>query len=94
MGGGRDDPFEPTGLGDERSAGTAPLYVLGGADLVVVDEDALALSLDFEVLVGVMRELALTDPRRHEILRALERSLDVYDLAADTVAARAGAGAT
>ncbi len=87
MGGGRDDLFEPTGLGDVRSSGTAPLYVLGGADLVVVDEDALALALDFEVLVGVMRQLPVTDPRRHEILRALERSLDSYDLAADPEAA-------
>jgi alpha-mannosidase len=83
-----DDRFQPTGLGDPATAGSTPLYVLRGADLVVVDEDALVLALDVEVLLGVMGQLALTDPRRHEILRALERGLDSYDLAEDPGAAR------
>jgi alpha-mannosidase len=83
-----DDPFRPTGLGDPATAGSTPLYTLAGADLVVVDEEARALALDVEVLLGVMGQLALTDPRRHEILRALERCVDSYDLAADPGAAR------
>ena len=35
-----------------------------------------------------MEQLAITDPRRHEILRALERCLDSYDSHEDTPAAR------
>jgi alpha-mannosidase len=58
----------------------------------VVDEDALALALDFEVLLGVMGQLPVNDPRRHEILRALERCVGSYDLAADPVAARRALG--
>jgi alpha-mannosidase len=86
--GGSDDRFEPTGLGDLSTSGSSPLYVLGGADLVLVNEDALALALDVEILVGVMDQLGATDPRRHEILRALERGLDRYDLDADPVTMR------
>ena len=78
---GNDDRFVPTDLGDPATAGQSPLYVLGGADLVLIDEDALALALDFEVLLEVMSQLAVTDTRRHEILRALERCLDSFDMA-------------
>ena len=67
-------------LGDRATMGTEPLYAFGGAHLVVIDEDALGLATDVEVLFGVMEELAATDPRRHEILRGLERCLDTYDL--------------
>jgi alpha-mannosidase len=87
MGGG-DDRFHPTPLGDVATAGTAPLYVLGGADLVLVDETARALAADVEVLVGVMGQLERRDARRHEILRALERCLDRYDLDGDAEAGR------
>ena len=45
--------------------GTEPLYALGPVDLVVIDEDALGLVTDVEVLLGVMEQLAPTDPRRH-----------------------------
>ncbi|HTT88735.1 MAG TPA: glycoside hydrolase family 38 C-terminal domain-containing protein, partial [Acidimicrobiales bacterium] len=75
-------------LGDRATMGTEPLYTLGGADLVVVDEDALGLTLDVEVLLGVMEQLAPTDPRRHEILRALERCVDTFDEDGDTQLAR------
>lgn len=88
MGQGRDDPFAPTPLGDPSTAGPAPLYVLEGADLVVVDEDALALVLDVEVLLGVLGQLAVADPRRHGILRALERAVDAHDMDGDPVVAR------
>jgi alpha-mannosidase len=85
---GGDDRFRPTELGDLATSGPKPLYVLGGADLVVVDEEALGLALDVEVLLGVAGHLARTDPRRHEILRALERCVDLYDSAAGPGAAR------
>jgi alpha-mannosidase len=80
--------FAPTGLGQLGTAGSAPLYVLGEADLVLVDEAALGFALDVETLLGVMQELAPTDARRHEILRALERTLDRYDLDEDPAAGR------
>jgi alpha-mannosidase len=46
----------------------------------VLDLDVWHLTLDIEVLSELMAELSTTEPRRHEILRALERALDVLDL--------------
>ncbi|MEJ3747297.1 glycoside hydrolase family 38 C-terminal domain-containing protein [Actinomycetes bacterium KLBMP 9797] len=71
--------FLPTPLGDKATAGDVPMYRLATADLAVLDEEVWQLGLDLEVLSELMRELALTDPRRHEILRAIERSLDALD---------------
>jgi alpha-mannosidase len=84
LGGG----FVPTPLGDPATAGDEPLYRFGGADLAVLDEDVWHLRLDVEVLAELMHELSTGDPRRHEILRALERMLDELDL--QDVAATAG----
>ena len=72
--------FRPTALGDRLTGGDAPLYRLGRAELAVLDEQVFHLDLDIEVLSGLMHELSTDDPRRHEILRALERMLDVLDL--------------
>jgi alpha-mannosidase len=83
--------FLPTPVGDKATAGKEPLYHLGAANLAVLDEDVWHLALDIEVLRELMLELALSDPRRHEILRALERALDTLDLqdvAATAAAAR------
>ncbi|MCW2632693.1 MAG: alpha-mannosidase, partial [Pseudonocardia sp.] len=85
LGGG----FIPTTLGDKLTAGDAPLYRLARADLAALDEQAWHLGLDVEVLSQLMHELAFTDPRRHEILRALERAMDALDL--DEVAGSAAA---
>jgi alpha-mannosidase len=82
------DRYRPTALGDLATAGSSPLYILGAADLVLVDEDAFGLALDVEVLLGVLQQLPRTDARRHEILRALERALDGYELGSDPGAAR------
>jgi alpha-mannosidase len=76
LGGG----FVPTPLGDKRTAGDTPLYRLTRADLAVFDEQVWHLALDLDVLTELMHQLALTDPRRHEILRAVERALDALDL--------------
>ncbi len=81
--------FLPTALGDKRTAGDSPLYRLARADLAVLDEQVWHLGLDVEVLTQLMHELAFGDPRRHEILRALERALDALDL--DDVAGSAAA---
>ncbi|MCW2914621.1 MAG: alpha-mannosidase [Actinomycetia bacterium] len=84
--------FVPTQLGDKGTAGDEPLYRLAQADLAVLDERVWQLRIDLDVLRELMLELAVTDPRRHHILRALERALDALDLdnvAGSAVAARA-----
>ncbi|WP_188196971.1 alpha-mannosidase [Nonomuraea sp. SYSU D8015] len=88
--------FLPTPLGDKATAGDAPLYRLKQADLAVLDEEVWHLRLDMEVLSELMAELPAHEPRRHEILRALERCLDTLDIhdvsgtAADARACLAG----
>jgi len=77
---GPDREFTPTPLGDKSTAGDKPLYIVGGANLVLVDEAALGLAYDFEVLIGVAEQLGVNDARHHEIVRALERALDIYDI--------------
>lgn len=77
--GGRWDFPVPTLLGDEATSGGAFLYRFGGSSIVAVDEEVVELALDIEVTDGLMRALALGDPRRHELLRTLERALDRLD---------------
>ncbi|WP_326806914.1 glycosyl hydrolase-related protein [Streptomyces sp. NBC_01775] len=77
---GNGHPFRPTPLGDERTAGTEPLYRLARMDLAVLDTEVWELILDLEVLGELMAELPLEGGRRWEILRALERALDALDL--------------
>ncbi|WP_055589500.1 alpha-mannosidase [Streptacidiphilus griseoplanus] len=79
LGGGR--PFRPTGLGERGTAGREPQYRLGRMDLAVLDTTVWELLQDLEVLSQLSAELPLDTPRRWEILRALERSLDTLDLA-------------
>ncbi|MFI6599514.1 alpha-mannosidase [Nonomuraea sp. NPDC050536] len=74
------DGFLPTPLGDLATAGDEPLYRFAHADLAVLDEEVWHLRLDLEVLRELMAELPQAEPRRHEILRALERALDVLDI--------------
>jgi alpha-mannosidase len=73
--------FLPTPLGDRATAGDQPLYRFGRADIAVLDEDVWHLCLDLDVLGELMRQLGTGDPRRHEILRAIERALDALDIA-------------
>jgi alpha-mannosidase len=72
--------FVPTPLGDKATAGDAPLYRMARADLAVLDEEVWHLRLDVEVLSELMHELSTDSPRRHEILRALERCMDLLDI--------------
>jgi alpha-mannosidase len=81
-----------TPLGDSATVPDTPLYRLDRAELAVLDEEVFALVLDVRVLHQLAEQLAETDPRRHEIRRALEvmlDELDVADVAAGAVAARA-----
>ncbi|MFC4607511.1 alpha-mannosidase [Streptomyces maoxianensis] len=72
--------FRPTPLGDKATAGREPLYTFARADLAVLDEDVWHLSLDVQVLRELMLELGEHEPRRHEIMHALDRALDALDL--------------
>ena len=73
--------FVPNAMSDRTTAPHEPLYRFARADLAVLDETVWHLVLDIEVLNELMLELPTTEPRRHEILRALERMLDVLDIA-------------
>ena len=75
------------------TAGSASLYRLSRAELVLVDPQVEALRHDVRALNGLMKQLDWGDPRRHEILRALETMLDRLDLAdAASIARTAPAG--
>ncbi|KAA2250134.1 alpha-mannosidase [Solihabitans fulvus] len=73
-------PFLPTTLGDRTTSGPDPLYRIERVDLAVFDAEVWNLVQDMEVLSQLMHELGTDSPRRWEILRALERSLDALDL--------------
>jgi len=71
--------FVPTAMSDRTTAPDEPIYRFARADLAVLDETVWHLVLDIEVLNELMLELPTTEPRRHEILRALESMLDALD---------------
>ncbi|MEU1373800.1 glycoside hydrolase family 38 C-terminal domain-containing protein [Streptomyces triculaminicus] len=73
-------PFVPTELGDRETADDAPRYRLTRMDLAVFDRTVWELVQDLEVLGQLMTELPVDSPRRWEILRAIERTLDAVDL--------------
>lgn len=84
--------FQPTALGDRATAGDAPLYRLGQVLLAERDVEAWELVQDVQALWGLMHELPADRPRRHLILRALERmadAVDPHDVAATAAAGRA-----
>ncbi|GAB2741247.1 alpha-mannosidase [Sinomonas soli] len=84
--------FQPTGLGERATAGPAPLYRLGPILLAERDIAVWELVQDVQALWGLMRELPDDRPRRHLILRALERmadSVDPYDVGGTAAAGRA-----
>lgn len=71
--------FEPTPLGDLATVGPEELYHLKQLEVALLDVTVFELLQDVWALRGLMGELPLDQPRRHEILRALERMLDVLD---------------
>lgn len=74
------NPFRVTSLGEKTTAGDEPHYVLRRADLAIFDQTVWELVRDLEVLDGLMRELPVDQPRRWEILRAVDRALDELDM--------------
>ena len=71
--------FVPTEVGDRLTAGDAPLFRLRRGDLAIRNEDVWQLQTDVQVLSELMHTLSTDGPRRHEILRTLERALDCLD---------------
>ncbi|WP_128375758.1 alpha-mannosidase [Streptomyces cavernae] len=75
-----NDFSAPTPLGDVLTAGDKPLYTFRRADLAVLDENVWHLDLDLQVLTELMVHLEQHEPRRHEIMHALDRAMDTLDL--------------
>jgi alpha-mannosidase len=69
-----------TQLGDILTAGDKPLYTFQRADLAILDEEVFHLDLDLQVLRELMVHLGEHEPRRHEIMHALDRAMDALDL--------------
>lgn len=66
-------------FGDPVTAGDEPLHRLLRADLAVRDENVWQLIHDIDVLHSLMHALPTELPRRHEILRALDETVDAVD---------------
>ena len=84
--------FWPVTDGDRLTAGDHELYSVNRADVCRRNDDVVELAGDIDVLDGLMRALPEQDPRRWEILHALEAALDRLD-PQDVVATAAGARA-
>lgn len=82
--------FAATPYGDKATAGTAPQYRLGHIAIAELNQTVWELQQDIWTLSGLMHELPMEQPRRHEILRALERMMDATD--PDNIAGTAAAG--
>lgn len=86
----QDFTFAPTPLGERSTAGPAPLYRLGPIVIAELDEHVQGLIQDVVALSGLMQELPEDQPRRYNILAALERMMDRVD--PDDVAGHAEEG--
>ncbi|MBJ8340895.1 alpha-mannosidase [Antrihabitans sp. YC3-6] len=82
--------FRPTALGDKATAGDGPIYKLARVQFALRNTVVWELQQDIAVLGGLMHALPVDLPRRHEILRAFERMLDIVD--PEDVAGTAAAG--
>ncbi len=84
--------FSPTPLGDIATAGIGPLYRVDRFELAQLDITVWELLQDVRALSGLMHELPLALPRRHDLLRALNAMVDTvdpHDVAATAEAGRA-----
>ena len=71
--------FAPTPLGRKSTAGTDLLYTLRRVDVAARDVPVWELVQDIWTLKGLALELSHDLPRRAEIIRALDRVVDVVD---------------
>ncbi|PYI65344.1 alpha-mannosidase [Arthrobacter livingstonensis] len=75
-----DNPFVPSPLGEKSTAGPEPRYTMARADINIFNTSVWELVQDLEVLDQLAAELDLGNPRRWDILYALERALDAVSL--------------
>ncbi len=75
-----DNPFIPTHLGEKSTAGSAPRYTMARADINIFNTEVWELVQDLEVLEQLAAELDPGNPRRWDILYAVERALDAVHL--------------
>jgi alpha-mannosidase len=68
--------FAPSRQGLPDTASSEPIYRFRTADLVLVDIETEALAHDLDVLDGMMRALAIGDPRRAKLRHAIVAALD------------------
>ena len=82
-----------TPMGDVLTAGDAPIYQVRRVELAVFQREVWELVNDVQVAWQLMHELSVGDPRRWNLLRALERALDgelnLPDIPGTAAAARA-----
>jgi len=74
------NPFVPTELGEKSTAGNQPRYKVARADINIFNTEVWELVQDLEVLHQLQNELDLGNPRRWDILYALEHALDAVSL--------------
>ena len=72
---------KPSPNGDLATRSQDPLWQFRGAELVVRNDEVWHLSLDVEVLDGLMRLLPETSTHRAVLLRGLEQATDAVDSA-------------
>jgi alpha-mannosidase len=73
-------PFMPTQQGDKETSSPSPIYSVARADINIFHTEVWELVQDLEVLGQLQAELPLSEPRRWNILLALEHALDAVDL--------------
>ncbi len=85
-----DWTWKATPLGEKSTAGDDLLYVVQQCDAALMDLTVWELIQDVWTLAGLMKELPVESPRRHRILGALEKLVDVVDPADVSATAAAG----
>jgi alpha-mannosidase len=76
----RDWSYRKTEMGHKSTAGTDFQYQLQHVRVGLLDLEVWNLIHDLDVLLNVAKQLSVDSPRRSEILRAIESSLDAIDL--------------
>jgi len=71
--------FQPTPLGDKKTAPQVHLYRVAQMDIAVLDLAVWNLNQDIIAMRGLMKQLSDDSPRKHEILLALEAVIDLCD---------------
>ena len=76
----QDWSFRKTEMGHKSTAGSEALYRFQHARIALLDLEVWEYSHDVDVLLGLVQQLPTDSPRRAEILRSIEASLDELDV--------------